>query len=367
MSNVSASGELYHETVRGQRRPRRPVRKFCAARISLLALAIPALALCLLPGAACDDAPAAGGKLGPASRGAGDGAGEGASMKTKPTVASLSPAATDVLVGMGAADHLVAVSNYDPQRPEIAGLPRVGDYRTQDWEKLAALRPDKMVIQLRRDRMPAGLAERAKDLGIELVNLEIDDLDDVLAAYGVLGEAVNEPDKAKAAESDLRRQLETVAQRVRGRPKVPTLIIVEAGGRSVAGRGTFLHDMLTAAGGENVAAGMDNAWPTVDREKILELSPRAVIHLLPGASPQELAQARRFWEAMPDLPAVKNKKVHLLTEPYVMLPGHQLGKVAEQFALVLHPFANVGPTAGTPGDLGALKLDAPTGASPDSR
>ena len=367
MSNVSASGELYHETVRGQRRPRRVVQKFCAARISRRALAILVLALWFLPGAACDDAPAAGG-LGRKSRGAGD----GVRMKTKPTVASLSPAATDLLVGMGSADHLVAVSNYDAQRPEIAGLPRVGDYRTQDWEKLAALRPDKMVIQLRRDRMPAGLAERAKDLGIELVNLEIDDLDDVLAAYGVLGEAVNEPDKAKAAESDLRRQLETVAHRVKGRPKVPTLIIVEAGGRSVAGRGTFLHDMLTAAGGENVAAGMDNAWPTVDREKILELAPQAVIHLLPGASPQEVAQARRFWEAMPDLPAVKNKKVHLLTEPYVMLPGHQLGKVAEQFAMVLHPFANVGPTNAEPSTTelpSLLPEPAPpaTGASPDSR
>jgi iron complex transport system substrate-binding protein len=189
----------------------------------------------------------------------------------------------------------------------------------------------------------------------------------VLRAYGVLGEAVNERDKAARAEAGLRRQLETVAHRVKGRPRVPTLLVVEAGGRSVAGRGTFLHDMLTAAGGENVAAGMDNAWPTVDREKILELSPRAVIHLLPGAAPQEVAQARRYWEAMPDLPAVKDRRVHLLTEWYVMLPGHHLGKVAEQFALALHPFANVGPTGGTPGDLGPLVPPPPTGDSAGSR
>src|SRR5690242_14198194 len=52
-----------------------------------------------------------------------------------PTLASLSPAATDLLVGMGAGDHLIAVSNFDADRDETRGLPRVGDYRTQDWEK----------------------------------------------------------------------------------------------------------------------------------------------------------------------------------------------------------------------------------------
>src|SRR5689334_17306094 len=39
------------------------------------------------------------------------------------TIASLVPAATDMLIGMGAADHLIAVSNWDADRPEIHDLP----------------------------------------------------------------------------------------------------------------------------------------------------------------------------------------------------------------------------------------------------
>src|ERR1043166_2750016 len=64
-----------------------------------------------------------------------------ASHPTILTVASLVPAATDLILGMNAADHLIAVSNWDPDRPEIAHLPRVGDYRTIDWEKLSELHP----------------------------------------------------------------------------------------------------------------------------------------------------------------------------------------------------------------------------------
>jgi len=69
------------------------------------------------------------------------------SRPAKVTVASLSPAATDLLIGMNLSDRLVAVSNYDRDRDGTRGLPRVGDYQTTDWERLALLRPGVMVTQ----------------------------------------------------------------------------------------------------------------------------------------------------------------------------------------------------------------------------
>ena len=271
---------------------------------------------------------------------------------------------------MGAADHLVAVSNYDPEREPIGGLPRVGDYRTQDWEKLAAVRPRKMIIQLHPDRTPAGLRDRAKGLGIELVNVQIDDLDDVFEAIPLLAGAVEERQKGEDALKRLRAQFATVRHRVGAAPKVRAIIVVDVGGRSVAGPGTFLHDCLVAAGGENAAASLDNPWPTVDREKILAMRPQVVIHLLPAASPQVLRQAQQFWAAMPDLPAVKDKRVHYLTDWYALLPGYHLGTLAEQFGLILHPFANAGPMNVGPSTTeppAQLLQEAPrSGASPDS-
>jgi len=284
--------------------------------------------------------------------------------RKQPTIASLSPAATDILLGLGAADHLVAVSNYDPARDAVAGLPRVGDYRTQDWEKLAQIRPAKMVIQLHPDRTPVGLRDRAKGLGIELVNLQIDTLDDVLAAIPKLAGTAGEPDEGAAALKKLRDQLDTVRYRVAAAPKVRTLVVVDVGGRSVAGPNTFLDDILSIAGGENAAKDLGNSWPTVDREKIAQLRPQAVIHLLPGASPQELRQAEQFWAAMPDLPATRNRHVHYLSDPFGLLPGYHLGDLAEQFALVLHPHANVGPTEAAPPDKGLLDPKAAGGGAP---
>jgi iron complex transport system substrate-binding protein len=227
-----------------------------------------------------------------------------------------------------------------------------------------------MIIQLHPERTPAGLRDRAKDLGIELVNIQIDDLEDVFEAIPHLAAAVEERQKGEAALRRLREQFDTVRHRVAAAPKVRAIVVVDVGGRSVAGPGTFLHDILTAAGGENGAESLGNPWPTVDREKIAQLRPQVVIHLLPQASPQVLRQAEQFWAAMPELPAVKNQRVHYLTDWYVLLPGYHLGALAEQFALILHPFANVGPTSATPSNtdpaVRLLQQASPTGDRDDS-
>ena len=51
-------------------------------------------------------------------------------------IASLVPSATDLLIGAGLADHLVAVSNFDRSNPEAQQFPTAGDYQNTDWERL---------------------------------------------------------------------------------------------------------------------------------------------------------------------------------------------------------------------------------------
>src|SRR4051794_17936260 len=79
-------------------------------------------------------------------------------------IASLVPAATDMLLAMGAGDQLVAVSNFETS-PRVKDLPRVGDYQSTDWETLGRLRPDVMIIQIAPGRLPAGLEEGGGGVG----------------------------------------------------------------------------------------------------------------------------------------------------------------------------------------------------------
>jgi iron complex transport system substrate-binding protein len=254
-----------------------------------------------------------------------------------PKIASLVPGATDLLVAMHAADHLVAVSNWDPARPELAHLPRVGDYQSTDWEILTEVRPQVMIVFMSGDRMPKGIQQRADELKIQLINVKTERVSDIFATIDHLGELSQEPEKAKSLKISLQSQLDAVAARVAGRPKVKTLVARDDSGMALIAGDTFVDDLLTVAGGENVAGGFDTRYPSIDREKLIELAPDAIIQLMPNAPKHVIEQARQMWAQSPTVPAMKNGRVYILTDWYVLQPGAQIGQVAEKLAEVLHP------------------------------
>lgn len=258
-----------------------------------------------------------------------------------PTVASLVPAATDLIVGMGAADHLVAVSNFD-RDPQTASLPRVGDYQQTDWEKLAALRPNLIVTQFDPGHTPAGFSEQRARIGAAQINLKVERLADIDVAVVTLGTALEESAKAAALTKRIGAELELVRGRVAGLPKVRTLLIVGATGLDVVGRDTFLDDLLNAAGGENATRA--SRYVTIDREALAALNPQAILQLLPDADQRTVADARAFWDTFPEISAVKEHRVWQLTQTFIMQPGSHVAEAAAIFAQKLHPQASAPST-----------------------
>jgi ABC-type Fe3+-hydroxamate transport system substrate-binding protein len=260
----------------------------------------------------------------------------------EPRIVSLLPQATDIIVSIGCGDHLVAVSNYDID-PAVGSLPHVGDYQTTDWETIASLRPQWIITHYGPGHTPAGFIERADALHARRLNFQTETLDGpdktltVFYAIDELGKACNEPQKAADASAALRAHLSAIRARAAGMKPVPALIVIGAEGNMVAGKDTFLNELLELAGGSNVAGGFSVRYPQIDREQILLMKPQVILQLLPGASPQMVAQAQRFWESLPNVPAVKNGRVMQMRDWYMLLPGYHVGDIAEQFANALHP------------------------------
>ncbi len=251
-------------------------------------------------------------------------------------VASLVPAATDLILGMGAVDHLVAVSNYDPA--EIGGrlLPRVGDYQGPAWEMIATLHPGVMIIQMSPDRLPAGFIQKAERLGIQLVNVRLNTVADILESIPVIGRAIGEPAKAEALVKQLSDRLVAVRQKSAGLPRVKTLLTLDETGETLAGAGTFLDDLLTIAGGENAAASLGAAWPKADSETLIDLKPQAVILLKPSAKAGVLEATRLAWNRLPNIPAAKEGRIFLIRRENVLLPGSHIAAIAEEMFQDLH-------------------------------
>jgi len=261
-----------------------------------------------------------------------------ANSNSDPTVASLSPAATDLIIGIGAGNHLVAVSDFDEDRPGADELPHIGDFDHVDWEKLAAVSPKVLVTQF-GDRMPIGLRERCSQLGISLVDVRLDVIADVYREADRLGDLLGEQDQEREAVADLKQRLAAVAKEAQNFPPVRAAVAMGEGGSvSLIGPRTFHDELLTIAGGVNVAADLGKPYVNVDREQLAALSPDVVLDLEPSppATPQQLRAAARFWQSMPDLAAVRTGNVRTITEAYAARPGWHLADLAEIFFRDLH-------------------------------
>jgi iron complex transport system substrate-binding protein len=254
-------------------------------------------------------------------------------------VASTTPAGTDLLIAIGGADNLVAVSDFDDDREGTAGKPRIGDYQNIDWEKLASVRPQYLLLEESEDRISDAIRQRCSDLGIQIVNLKIENLQDIESTMMQLAIVVHRGVQAAQAIYDLQATLAAIQARTSAAPPVRTLIVTSDDGLSVAGPGTFLDNLLTMAGGKNAAAGIGRPYTTLDPEMLASLSPDVIIQLIPDAqrTPQVMDQVTRFWTSIPNLPAVKNRRVYVLTDWFALEPGSHVGRLAEEFADVLHP------------------------------
>jgi iron complex transport system substrate-binding protein len=256
-------------------------------------------------------------------------------------VASITPAGTDLMIGLGEGDRLVGISNYDDDRDGVVGKPRIGDYENINWEKLSGLNANLLLVQYAADRMPTYVRQQCGIMGIRILNLKLDTIDEILNGMTTLGGAVGDPGAGKQAAEGLRHKLDTVRQRVLGRRPVRAIVVTGDDSFSLAGPGEFLDQILTIAGGVNAASKLGQPYPAVDQEMILTMAPDVVIRLVPDGDhkPQVVEQGNRIWDALTGVPAVRNHRVYVLTEWYCELPGFRIGDLAMKFADCLHPEA----------------------------
>jgi iron complex transport system substrate-binding protein len=255
-------------------------------------------------------------------------------------IVSLVPNLTDVLLAIGARPQLVAVSTYDDQ-PEIKDLPRVGALLDPDVERIISLRPDLVLVYGSQQDLMTQLT-RAQ---IPVFGYRHGGLAHVTETIRTLGARVGRESQADALAASIERRISDIRRRTAGSPKPRTLLVFgrEPGalrGIYVSGGRGFLHDMLEAAGGDNVYADVQSESVQVSSEMILARAPEAIIEIrsLP-TSPAAERKDVESWKPLSAVPAVRNRRVYLLAGKSLNVPGPLVADGVERIARVLHPDA----------------------------
>lgn len=263
-----------------------------------------------------------------------------ADFQTPRRIVSLVPAVTEMLFAIGAGEAVVGISSFDRYPPEALERTRVGALVDPDVERMLSLKPDLVIVYGTQGDLIARL-ERA---GVPMFNYEHAGLPDITATLRALGARVGYAGAADRLATEIEREIAAIRSRVAGRQRPSTAVIIgrEPGGlRGIyasAGIG-FLHDMLEAAGGDDVFADVARQNLQVSVEILLARAPQVIIEVHPpeGWTPERLTRERNLWQAFPGLPAVRNDRVYLIADDAVLVPGPRVVEGIRRMAEVLHP------------------------------
>lgn len=193
-------------------------------------------------------------------------------------IASGSAYADELLLALAEPERIVALSG---QGHRSTSEPyRYGDRALiagpSDLERLLNLHVDLLLIT--RFGGQAELA-RAREGGIEVFDLGdmrgLANLEDNIRALAAL---LGDPARGERLWRSWSRQFRAVARDIPARERKPAMYVAIYANKLYGGtRGTSYHDVLTAAGLDDLAAPQYRDWPQYDPEQLLALDPALIV------------------------------------------------------------------------------------------
>jgi ABC-type Fe3+-hydroxamate transport system substrate-binding protein len=245
-------------------------------------------------------------------------------------IVSMNPSLTRILVALGAADALVGVDDFSAKaEPRVAKLPRVGGLYAPSLESVVALRPDLVVIVpsvQQRD-----FRARLETLAIPVLDLDPVTFDQVLDTIRELGRRVGREEAARARVDAITRTRDAVRRATAGRPAPRTVLVLQREPLFVVGKGTFIDEMIAAAGATNLGAELGGKWPRASAEWLVAAAPEVLLD-----SDSDPTPAASYWSRWPSLPAVAHGRVVAVDAGDVTLPGPDLDRALVRLAHALH-------------------------------
>lgn len=249
-------------------------------------------------------------------------------------VVALAPSLTEIVYALGQEKRLVGATQFSDYPAAALELPRVGSYVRLDLERIVALKPD--LCFAIRDGNPRHQVERLEALGIPVYVIDPHDLRGIMEAVRGMGAALGADRQAEAIVADMERRLGRLRARLAAIPVRPRVFFqVDAAPIITAGTNTFIHELITLAGGVNLGAG-PVPYPRLSWEQTLVLRPEVVVitSMAGGHGPESLKAQWRRW---PQLPAVRQGRLHVVDAGIFDRPTPRLIDALEILAAIIHP------------------------------
>jgi iron complex transport system substrate-binding protein len=246
-------------------------------------------------------------------------------------IVCLVPSITDSVFSLGAAEDVVAISDYVKYPPEALLKPSVGSISNPSMETILSLHPD-LVLGMPQSTQRS-ILDQIQSLGIPVYLVDPHGIAGILQSITSLGQAVNREPQAAAVVARLKQRIAAVRAGVQGKPVIKVFAPVSYDPVITIGKGAFITDIIEAAGGESITADLAQEWPQISMETVVARAPEALLLVRGGRITIDILKDRPGWNA---LPAVREKRVYFV-DRRIEFPSPIAIDALEDLAKQFHP------------------------------
>jgi len=257
-------------------------------------------------------------------------------------IVSTSPSITETLFALQLGDRVVGVSTYCRYPKQVLSLPKVGTFLKPEPETIARLEPDLVYVHAG----PNTVATQLNALGVRTAVVDRGSLPGVFSTIRQISAAAAVPERGEALVRDIQSALDRIRTAVAAKPARRVLIVVgrRTGTLSdmiAVGPGSYLHDLIGIAGGENVLGSVALEYPRISMETVISLKPDVIIDVGEMGETPEDSERRRtvtetLWAKQRLVAAVRAGGVHATNDEAFVVPGPRVVEVARAMALWFH-------------------------------
>ena len=246
-------------------------------------------------------------------------------------IASLSPAATEVLYAVGAGPQIVATDLQSDYPAEAANTTKLDAYQP-NLEAIAAVEADLIIVATNQDDIVQALDR----LGEKVLFRDMpESIDGVMEQVRLLASATGHAEEGERLAQEMEGRIEAVTGKLADVEEGPRIYHELDNTFFTVAPNSFVGDFYNLLKARNIAEGAATAYPQFSQEEILDRDPEVIIlaDADAGESPQTV-KARPGWGA---ISAVKNDRIYVIDPDIVSRPSPRVVDGLEQLARVLYP------------------------------
>ena len=251
-------------------------------------------------------------------------------------IVSLAPSTTEILFALGLDKEIVGVSSFCDYPLEALEKEKIGTFSQPNIEKILSLRPE-IIFCTGLEQLP--VIRKLKQLKLKVYVSDPTNPEELYDSIREMAVLTDREKKGETLINKMKKGMEEIESRVKVIPeKDRPRVFVELWNNPLMtpGKDSFIDELITLAGGINIAHDTERPYSYFSPEQVLRRNPDCIIvAYMVNEDASKAIRERLGWK---EIAAVKNNRIYNDINPDILLrPGPRLVEALSELHRRLYP------------------------------